>query len=181
MKPVGFDWDDAKAAANLAKHGVSFEEAMEVFDDPLARIHDDPDHSESEAREIIIGRSGSGCLLLVSFTERGRDSNHPCAETRQRRTAEVRRRKPRLNPTRCVVTTILTTASHGQIGLLIERNSAGFVPSSSSRMLRKYFARRTKSMLFFGPQSPQCLGVAPRRRNRKSAPADRAPVTAMPA
>lgn len=71
MKPVGFDWDDDKAAANLAKHLVSFEEAMSVFDDPLARIHDDPDHSVDETREIITGYSRSGRLLLVSFTGRG--------------------------------------------------------------------------------------------------------------
>jgi uncharacterized DUF497 family protein len=70
MKPVGFDWDDDKAAANLAKHLVSFEEAMSVFDDPLARIHDDPDHSAGEIREIITGYSSSARLLLVSFTER---------------------------------------------------------------------------------------------------------------
>jgi uncharacterized DUF497 family protein len=70
MKPVGFDWDDDKAAANIAKHVVSFEEAMSVFDDPLARIHDDPDHSTDETREIITGYSNSGRLLLVCFTER---------------------------------------------------------------------------------------------------------------
>jgi uncharacterized DUF497 family protein len=71
MKPVGFQWDDDKAAANFAKHLVSFEEAMTVFDDPLACIHDDPDHSAGEPREIITGYSGPGRLLLVCFTERG--------------------------------------------------------------------------------------------------------------
>ncbi|MEA2164776.1 MAG: uncharacterized protein QOK37_2903 [Thermoanaerobaculia bacterium] len=71
MKPVGFDWDDDKAAANLAKHDVSFEEATSVFDDPLARIHDDPDHSTGETREIITGYTRTGRLLLVCFTERG--------------------------------------------------------------------------------------------------------------
>jgi len=40
-----FEWDAAKAAANLLQHGVSFEEAATVFQDPLAKIHDDPDHS----------------------------------------------------------------------------------------------------------------------------------------
>jgi uncharacterized DUF497 family protein len=70
MKPVGFDWDDDKAAGNLAKHLVSFEEAMSVFDDPLARIHNDPDHSTDETREIITGYSNSARLLLVCFTER---------------------------------------------------------------------------------------------------------------
>lgn len=68
MKPVGFDWDEDKAAANLAKHLVSFEEAMSVFDDPLARIHDDPDHSAGERREIITGYSRTASVGI--FTER---------------------------------------------------------------------------------------------------------------
>jgi uncharacterized DUF497 family protein len=65
-----FTWDPGKAASNLRKHGVSFEEALTVFGDALARIHDDPHHSEREGREIIVGHSTRGRLLLVSFTER---------------------------------------------------------------------------------------------------------------
>ncbi|HKR63709.1 MAG TPA: BrnT family toxin [Thermoanaerobaculia bacterium] len=65
-----FSWDPAKARANQRKHGVSFEEAATVFiADPLARIHDDPDHSVDELREIIIGVSAAGRLLLISFIE----------------------------------------------------------------------------------------------------------------
>jgi uncharacterized protein len=52
------------------KHGVSFEEAMTVFSDSLARIFDDSDHSMTESREIIIGVSQKQQLLLVCFTER---------------------------------------------------------------------------------------------------------------
>ena len=66
-----FTWDPRKAASNVAKHRVRFEEAITVFEDPLARIHDDPDHSFSERREIIIGKSAAGRLVLVCFTERG--------------------------------------------------------------------------------------------------------------
>ena len=66
-----FEWDPKKARANLRKHGVAFEEGATVFRDPLARIHDDPDHSAGERREILIGYSTTGQLLLVSFTERG--------------------------------------------------------------------------------------------------------------
>jgi uncharacterized DUF497 family protein len=51
-------------------HGVTFEEAATVFGDPLARIHDDPDHSETERREIIVGHSSRTRLLLIAFTER---------------------------------------------------------------------------------------------------------------
>lgn len=65
-----FEWDLKKAEENLRDHGVSFEEALTVFRDPLARIIDDPDHSADERREIIIGHSDKPRLLLVSFTER---------------------------------------------------------------------------------------------------------------
>jgi uncharacterized protein len=66
-----FEWDEEKAAANLAKHGVSFEEARTVFDDPLYVDFYDPNHSSEEHRYIIIGESRQGRLLLVSYTERG--------------------------------------------------------------------------------------------------------------
>ena len=65
-----FEWDDAKAKANLKKHGVPFGEALTVFADPLARLFDDPDHSEDEPREIIIGFSSKPRLPVVGFTER---------------------------------------------------------------------------------------------------------------
>lgn len=65
-----FDWDVKKAVSNVAKHGVTFEEANTVFGDPLAVIFDDQDHSQDEIREIIMGHSVLGRLLLVSFTER---------------------------------------------------------------------------------------------------------------
>ena len=60
----------SKATANLIKHEVSFDEACTVFDDPLAYIFDDEDHSQDERRELIIGHSLLGRLLIVSFTER---------------------------------------------------------------------------------------------------------------
>ena len=66
-----FEWDDEKARRNLSKHGVSLEEAQTVFDDDLATIRNDEDHSVVENREIIVGRAESGRLLLVSFTSRG--------------------------------------------------------------------------------------------------------------
>jgi len=71
MAALQFEWDPKKAAANERDHGVSFEEAMEVFRDPLARTHADPGSSVGELREIIVGTSSAGHLLLVSFTERG--------------------------------------------------------------------------------------------------------------
>jgi uncharacterized protein len=65
-----FEWDQSKAASNLKKHGVSFEEAKAVFDNPLAVIFDDEAHSVGEQREIIIGHSRQNRLLLIAFTER---------------------------------------------------------------------------------------------------------------
>ncbi|QZZ20739.1 MULTISPECIES: BrnT family toxin [Cyanophyceae] len=65
-----FEWDQSKAASNLKKHGVSFEEAKTVFDNPLAVIFDDEAHSVDEQREIIIGHSRQNRLLLIAFTER---------------------------------------------------------------------------------------------------------------
>ena len=65
---LGFEWDQHKARLNLKKHSVTFIEAASVFGYPLARIFDDPAHSADEAREIIIGHSITGRLLLVCFT-----------------------------------------------------------------------------------------------------------------
>ncbi|HJQ33047.1 MAG TPA: BrnT family toxin [Pyrinomonadaceae bacterium] len=66
---MNFGWDERKARANLAKHGVSFEEARAVFDDPLYVDFYDPEHSYDEHRYIIVGRSNQGRLLLVSYAE----------------------------------------------------------------------------------------------------------------
>ena len=65
-----FEWDPAKAASNIRKHGVSFDEAVTVFKDPLAFIFDDEAHSEEEHREIIIGMSALRRMILVCFVER---------------------------------------------------------------------------------------------------------------
>lgn len=65
-----FEWDDAKAASNERKHGVTFAEAATAFADPLAAIFPDPDHSADEEREILVGYSERNRLLLVSFTAR---------------------------------------------------------------------------------------------------------------
>jgi len=68
---VTYEWDSAKAVANVRKHGVSFEEAASVFLDPIALTFGDPDHSEHEARAITIGRSNRRRVLFVAHTERG--------------------------------------------------------------------------------------------------------------
>ena len=67
---MDFEWDLAKAASNLEKHGVSFGEALTVFGDPLEVTIQDPDHSEAEFRFVSIGRSLMSRLLVVAYTER---------------------------------------------------------------------------------------------------------------
>ena len=69
---VAWEWDDEKAASNLEKHRVSFEEAATVFDDPLYVDFYDPDHSSEEHRFLIVGMSTKGRLLIVSYTERAK-------------------------------------------------------------------------------------------------------------
>lgn len=70
-QPLKFEWDPFKAELNIKRHhGITFNEAATVFDDPFAQVHYDPDHSEDEHREIIIGLSNQNRLLLVSFTEK---------------------------------------------------------------------------------------------------------------
>jgi len=71
--PLVFEWAAHKAKANFQKHRVSFDEACSVFDDPLAMIFPDEDHSLEEAREIILGHSILRRLVIVCFTERSKD------------------------------------------------------------------------------------------------------------
>ena len=66
-----FEWDPNKAASNLKRHRVSFEEAATVFQDRLSVTVADPDHSTEEDRWIIVGLSHRSRLLIVSHTERG--------------------------------------------------------------------------------------------------------------
>ena len=68
---IDFEWDPAKAEANEKKHGVSFFEGTEVFDDDYSSAVRDPDHSVEEDRYLIFGLSKSGRYLVVSYTERG--------------------------------------------------------------------------------------------------------------
>jgi uncharacterized DUF497 family protein len=65
-----FEWDSRKAAVNLRRHKVSFQEAATVFGDPLAVTFEDPDHSLAEKRYITFGLSQQKRLLAVSHTER---------------------------------------------------------------------------------------------------------------
>jgi uncharacterized protein len=65
-----FEWDPKKAKQNIQKHGISFDEAVTVFYDPLSATFDDPDHSEGEQRYITIGFSFQNHLLVIAHTEK---------------------------------------------------------------------------------------------------------------
>ncbi len=66
-----FSWDPKKAAVNLKKHGVSFEEASTVFHDTLSVTGSDPDHSGDEQRFVTFGNSSQDRLLVVAHTDEG--------------------------------------------------------------------------------------------------------------
>jgi len=65
-----FEWDQAKAAANVAKHGLSFEQAREAFDDPFAIEFEDDREDYRECRLILLGVV-KGRVLVVAYTLRG--------------------------------------------------------------------------------------------------------------
>jgi uncharacterized DUF497 family protein len=68
---VSIEWDAEKARANAAKHHVTFDEAVTVFQDPLELTIPDPDHSIGEDRYVSVGTSAAGRLLVVGYAERG--------------------------------------------------------------------------------------------------------------
>jgi hypothetical protein len=65
-----FEWDGSKAAQNFRKHKVSFEEAATVFEDPFSLVIEDPQHSASEERYVIVGESSRKRLIVVVHTDR---------------------------------------------------------------------------------------------------------------
>lgn len=70
MNAIRFAWDRVKAAVNLRKHGVSFEEASTVFADENARLKHDPDHSQAEDRFVLLGLSAKLRMLVVCHVYR---------------------------------------------------------------------------------------------------------------
>jgi uncharacterized DUF497 family protein len=94
MMGLTFEWHEEKAAVNLMKHGVSFEEAKTIFNDSFSLTIADPQHSLDEERYIDLGRSDTGQLLVVCYTERGsniRIISCRKATKSERRTYEQRR------------------------------------------------------------------------------------------
>ncbi len=73
LTAMNFVWNLRKAASNLKKHGVSFEEASTVFLDALSITGADPDHSQGEERWLTFGVSKQGNFIAVSHTDEGDD------------------------------------------------------------------------------------------------------------
>ena len=67
---IKFEWDEAKAAANLKKHQVSFEEAKSIFYDEFGVQFFDDEHSNEEERYLMLGMSSGAKLLIVCHCER---------------------------------------------------------------------------------------------------------------
>ena len=70
MVALLFQWNEKKSNSNYRKHGITFEEAKTIFNDPFAITIPDPDHSISEQRYIDLGFSINNRLLVVWYTER---------------------------------------------------------------------------------------------------------------
>ena len=74
MDTIRFEWDENKNTINRQKHKISFEEAKTVFYDENALLIDDPDHSETEDRFILLGLSREAKLLVVCHCYRQSDT-----------------------------------------------------------------------------------------------------------
>ena len=74
IETIKFSWDEKKSQSNLRKHGISFDEALTVFDDIHARLILDPDHSEAEERFILLGLSVASHILTVVHCYRDKEN-----------------------------------------------------------------------------------------------------------
>ena len=90
MSTLHFEWDERKAAANLKKHGVSFEEAKSAFYDERAKLIDDPYHSEDEDRFILLGLSATLRLLVVCHCYRSDDGTIRVISARKATASETK-------------------------------------------------------------------------------------------
>lgn len=93
MEGLRFEWDSRKAAENHEKHGVSFHEAVTVFEDEHARLRSDPDHSKEEDRFVILGLSSQLRHLVVVHCYREDDEVIRVISARRATRREVRQYK----------------------------------------------------------------------------------------
>lgn len=98
MSDLRFEWDPRKAAGNLRKHGVSFDEAQTAFADEHGLLIDDPEHSAQEDRFILLGVSASTRLLVVVHCYRADDQVIRIISARKADRLERRQYEERWNP-----------------------------------------------------------------------------------
>ena len=98
MGDLRFEWDPAKATANVRKHGVSFNEAQTVFDDERALLLDDPDHSATEDRFVLLGLSAMLRMVVVIHCYRQNDEVIRLISARKATRAEQRQYEERWRP-----------------------------------------------------------------------------------
>ena len=89
MPTMRFKWDSAKAAANLLKHGTSFDEASTVFGDSLSVSGRDLVHSQGKARYVTIGLSSEGRILIVCHADRRNVIRNFSARTAMRKERKI--------------------------------------------------------------------------------------------
>jgi len=166
MMSLKFEWDPRKAVSNFSKHGVSFQEALTAFADPLARIFDDEDHSIKEQREIIIGHSAKERLLVVCFTARGesvrilsarneREKNMKKTSSRRRPKGEEMRREYRFDYRKSRPNRFATLMKQGTVAVVLDPDVASVFqsPESVNSLLRSVITalpRQTKAQLKSG-------------------------------
>lgn len=90
MNSMKFEWDASKAASNIQKHGVTFEEARTVFFDERARLINDPDHSETEDRFILLGFSSLLRVIVVCHCYRAEGNVIRIISARKATTTETK-------------------------------------------------------------------------------------------
>ena len=98
MAAPRFEWDPRKDAENRRKHGLSFDEAQTVFADEHALLLDDPDHSTTEDRFILLGLSATFRVLVVVHGYRGRDDTIRIISARKATKRERQRYDERWRP-----------------------------------------------------------------------------------
>ena len=90
MTDLRFEWDPAKAAANLKKHGIGFDEARSVFADERAKLIGDPDHSTDEDRFVLLGLSTILRMLVVCHCYRSKNNTIRIISARKATATESR-------------------------------------------------------------------------------------------
>ena len=90
MTELRFEWDPAKAAANIKKHGIAFDEAKAVFADERAKLIADPEHSDDEDRFVLLGLSTKLNLLVVCHCYRSKSNTIRIISARRATTIETR-------------------------------------------------------------------------------------------